>query len=502
MTNLPADSTVIATLDELSSVNAEEVPAVYRRLVASVWEAGTLTAEAAAAVPAVIDALSSVERGRRGYLVILLGLIVEARNCDEALADTIRGSLDRYLELLVERPLDDGLTLALLYLLAHFPQDRERILGAAAGLGLDPDDGSRLDRVLKAFDPRDTKALLRLGRSFPSPATLPVTDEELAEIGSWAQWNGVPADRVPGHWAGETRVLTAYSGAKALWTVERGPVAETPSYTPPPEVPGAESTPVALAALGGHQGLVRCTKCHEELALGESSAECSGCGGRFPVRDGCLDLLGVPEDLPDPLVTRFHRQYTRPAFMRLVGGNWGGELSYEAENRMIPHHVSPADGPILDLGPGVGITTKHLAGVFDPKRLIALDASAAMLRRLKQRIPEAAAIRGSVLDLPFGDATVGAVNAWNFMHGFGDKSEVLAEISRVLQPGGSVTIMDLRPDPDPVFRYFQGKPGEAKTHGLFGADEMEGWLAKVGIAVSDVVYPGGNFMVMTAVRQG
>jgi SAM-dependent methyltransferase len=341
---------------------------------------------------------------------------------------------------------------------------------------------------------------MRLGRSFPSPSVLPVSDEELLKIGSWAKWNRVPADRVPEHYAGEARVLRGYSGAKALWRVEHGPVVETPPYVPPIEPVTAQAAAEGIAALGRYAEIMRCPKCHGALAVSGSSADCATCGAGYPIADECLDVFGQQEDLPDPLVTKYHTRYTRPAFMRLVGGLWGLQLTYEAENRMIPDFVRPADGPIVDLGPGRGITTRSLAGVFGADRLIAVDASAAMLRRLKRRIPEAAAIRASVFDLPFADATVGAVNCWNFLHGFADKTDVLDEIARCLKPGGSLTVMDLVPDTDPVSGHFQRRPGERKTHGLFGPDEITAALARAGLTVQEQVFPGGNVMVLRARR--
>jgi uncharacterized protein (TIGR03086 family) len=86
------------------------------------------------------------------------------------------------------------------------------------------------------------------------------------------------------------------------------------------------------------------------------------------------------------------------------------------------------------------------------------------------------------------------------LHYFEDKAAALHEIGRVLQPGGSFTLMDLVPDPDHVARYFQGRMGETVVRKLFGPQEIGEWLGAAGMTIQDIYLPGGNFMILRAVR--
>jgi hypothetical protein len=60
--------------------------------------------------------------------------------------------------------------------------------------------------------------------------------------------------------------------------------------------------------------------------------------------------------------------------------------------------------------------------------------------------------------------------------------------------------MDLVPDPDHVARYFQGRMGETVVRKLFGPQEIGEWLGAAGMTIQDIYLPGGNFMILRALR--
>lgn len=484
----------------------------FRSLVATVWEDGTRTAEAEALAPVLVRELTAGETDHRefnGHHAILLGLLLEAarpqaeaeQDGPDPVAAAASAGLDGYLAALSGAGEDEPLTLALVYLLAHLTEEREQILAAAEARGLSEDDLSRLTRCLAPCDPDDEIGVLRLGRCFPSPAAWTVSDDELRAIGGWVQWVDL-APHLPMMWQGETNTLLGYSGGKALWSVEHGAIAETAEHVVENDV--VDAVPVATDggadALGRHLPILRCTACHASLSAESDALACTGCEASYPLKDGFVDVVGGEDEREDPLMARFHEKWLRPAFMRLIGGNWAGEVSFADENRWVTEFMRPADGPIVDLGPGAGITTKTLAEKYGVERLIAVDASATMLVRLGRRVPGTASVRASATDMPFQDASVGALNCWNMLHYFEDKTAALHEIGRILQPGGSFTLMDLIPEPDHVARYFQGRMGETVIRKLFGPEEIGAWLGKAGMTIQDIYLPGGNFMVLRAVR--
>ncbi|GGM67443.1 hypothetical protein GCM10007977_081540 [Dactylosporangium sucinum] len=484
----------------------------FRTLVATVWQEGARTDEAGTLAPTLVRALTAedaedaADTGFNGHHAILLGLLLEAKR-PEAEADTADplaaaalAGLDGYLAKLAAA--DEPLTYALVYLLGHLAAGRERILADAAVQALEEDDLSRLTRCLAPCDPNDEIGVLRLGRCFPSPAAWTVDDDELREIGGWVRWANLTDDVLPVLWQGETNTLLGYSGAKALWSVEHGPIGETPEHVVAHDVVDAPITadPDGFGALGRYLPMLRCTACHGPLAGGQDALDCGQCGASYPVKDGFVDIIGGEDAIEDPLMARFHEKWLRPAFMRLIGGNWAGEITFADENRWVTEFMTPADGPIVDLGPGAGITTKTISEKYGVERLIAVDTSASMLARLSRRVPGAASVRANAVDMPFPDGTVGALNSWNMLHYFEDKAAVLHEIGRILQPGGSFTLMDLVPDPDHLARYFQGRMGETVVRKLFGPTEIGEWLGKAGMTIEDISLPGGNFMILRAVR--
>jgi SAM-dependent methyltransferase len=493
------DSAIIAALEDFSGAAPEDAPSAFQVLVSTVWDQGALTSEAAAALSAFIEGLEAGNSRVQGDLAILLGMIVEARNVTADIVETVHQGLDLYLELLASAENDSGLTLALLYLLGHFPADRKRILAVADGRDLDPDDLTRLDRCLTSYDQDDSAMTMRLGRAYPSPASWALTDAEL-RANDLVRLGLVSPERGAIAAAGETRLLLAYSGAKALWTIEHGEVAGTPPFAGAAEPSSSLAGVDEAALLERHIGVMQCTKCRDALRQEKGRVSCAGCGSEYLIADGYLDMLSEPDKPEDPLYASAHERWLRPAFMRMVGGNWSGEVTFADENRLIVEQVRPAAGAILDLGPGAGITTRTLGDVFGVDRLIAVDMSGPMLRRLKRRAPGALAIRADAKSLPFKDGTLGGVNAWNMLQYFTNKLELLEEVSRCLQPGGSLTIMSFRPAPDSVSRYFQGKIGEVATRALSDPDEIRELLTQAGMTVQELILPGGNFIVARAAR--
>jgi SAM-dependent methyltransferase len=99
--------------------------------------------------------------------------------------------------------------------------------------------------------------------------------------------------------------------------------------------------------------------------------------------------------------------------------------------------VSP-DATVVDLGAGTGKLTRLLVRSF--RRVLAVEPSDAMRRRLAELSPEAEPLGGTGQALPLADASVDAVFAAQAFHWFADE-RALAEIARVLRPGGTLVVL-------------------------------------------------------------
>jgi SAM-dependent methyltransferase len=104
---------------------------------------------------------------------------------------------------------------------------------------------------------------------------------------------------------------------------------------------------------------------------------------------------------------------------------------------------------VLDLGCGAGIDTLLAARAVGPVgRVIGLDMTASMIERARRHAAEAGfahvEIReGLIEEIPVADATVDVVVSNGVLNLSTRKSRVLAEVTRVLRPGGRVSIADL-----------------------------------------------------------
>lgn len=109
---------------------------------------------------------------------------------------------------------------------------------------------------------------------------------------------------------------------------------------------------------------------------------------------------------------------------------------------------------ILDVGAGTGDLTLELLR-RGARRVIALDLTPAMLaagraKALAAGVAAAQWVAGDALRLPFEDATFDAVTNAFVLRNLADLHAGLAEMTRVLRPGGRLVCLDMtRPRPGP-----------------------------------------------------
>jgi ubiquinone/menaquinone biosynthesis C-methylase UbiE len=96
----------------------------------------------------------------------------------------------------------------------------------------------------------------------------------------------------------------------------------------------------------------------------------------------------------------------------------------------------PTPGRLLDAGGGTGRVTAQLRGLAG--EVVLLDQSLPMLRQAQAKglLP----LRGDVARLPFPDASFDRVVVVDALHHFVDARAALADLLRVLRPGGRLVI--------------------------------------------------------------
>ncbi|HOG29880.1 MAG TPA: class I SAM-dependent methyltransferase [Vicinamibacterales bacterium] len=131
--------------------------------------------------------------------------------------------------------------------------------------------------------------------------------------------------------------------------------------------------------------------------------------------------------------------------------------------------AGPLDAPVLDVGTGMGLAARALAArglevvsvdtnAEDQQVAAALTDDPALLGRIQFTLADAAR-------LPFAAGRFGSVVTVDVLHHLDDGSAVLAEIVRILRPGGTLVLSDFSRE---------GFDLVARVHALEGRVHPEG----------------------------
>ncbi|MDN5916453.1 MAG: class I SAM-dependent methyltransferase [Pseudonocardia sp.] len=147
-------------------------------------------------------------------------------------------------------------------------------------------------------------------------------------------------------------------------------------------------------------------------------------------------------------------------------------------------------GVALDAACGTGRHAEHLAATGH--HVIGIDSSPEMLDHARRKVPSADLRLGTLEQLPLDDASVDlAVCALAFAH-LPDPGPAIAELARVLRPGGHLVISDvhheavLRGSVPPVL--IDGRPARLRNHRHYPAEFVRPALAH-GLRVLDCQEP-------------
>lgn len=117
-----------------------------------------------------------------------------------------------------------------------------------------------------------------------------------------------------------------------------------------------------------------------------------------------------------------------------------GRWQQIVEHELLPWGLRGAElgDEVLEIGPGFGATTRVLAR--RPASLTVLELDERYCERLRRELPEAVTIvQGDATAMPFADARFSAVVCFTMLHHLPSpeaQNRLLAEVARVLQPGG------------------------------------------------------------------
>jgi SAM-dependent methyltransferase len=164
----------------------------------------------------------------------------------------------------------------------------------------------------------------------------------------------------------------------------------------------------------------------------------------------------------------------RPAWGAVATGVLGPGMADEKRIARLLLGLTPGDG-VLDVACGPGNFTRDLGRVVGARGIaIGLDASASMLTR-------AGYVRGDAEHLPFRDESFDAVNCFAALYLMGDPFAAIAELVRVLTPGGRVAIFTSCRTRSAPLRTVDGLLGGLAAIRMFERDEITGALEGHGL---------------------
>lgn len=210
-------------------------------------------------------------------------------------------------------------------------------------------------------------------------------------------------------------------------------------------------------------------------------------------------VAGIPKILESPDTSPLAIRFDAPIVdVRAGYTRWASSYD-DAPNPLIRCETPVVHGWIDRLPPGVALdaacgTGRHAAHLASRgHRVIAVDATPAMLEKARARVPAADVRSGDLTDLPVESESVDlAVCALALTH-LPSLGRPMAELSRVLRPGGSAIVSDLHPTMlvlggSAFFVDAAGAAGNVRSHHHRHADYLTAFRA-AGLEVLDCAEP-------------
>ncbi len=183
---------------------------------------------------------------------------------------------------------------------------------------------------------------------------------------------------------------------------------------------------------------------------------------------------------------RVYERVWRPVMFGLSKGGPLGPSTAE-EYALARYWLGLADGTdatVLDVACGPGNVTRALATGGDGL-VVGVDASATMLGRAVADTPADAGVtyvRCDAVDLPFRAGAFDAVCCYGALYLFEDPWAALANMARVLRPGGRIVVLTTRRPRLPLVGRGMGALSGLTGVRMFGSGELADALAAAGFA--------------------
>jgi len=156
------------------------------------------------------------------------------------------------------------------------------------------------------------------------------------------------------------------------------------------------------------------------------------------------------------LTQRYKRSRACPYGWRWMLDNLPRRVVHPLRSTVDGFHIDKGQ-TVLELGPGTGYFTVEVARRLGPEgRLVCVDIQPEMIEALRRRllrkgVVNALPVVGNALGLPLAESSVDCAFLVTVLGEVPDRAKALAELRRILKPGGILSITEALPDPDYQF---------------------------------------------------
>ena len=195
--------------------------------------------------------------------------------------------------------------------------------------------------------------------------------------------------------------------------------------------------------------LLRCPKTGQALYFDEASSILRGEDSdvTYPVIDGIVDFCPQTHDRVSDSYDKVAARYDPTASTlptKVLGWIiWGRASDCDPMEQVLSLLADSFHGVLLDVPVGTGVFTAPLYHRYPDATIVGVDCSLNMLRKAKacfqaHDVRNVHLLKADVAHLPLCDAAVDIVLCMNGWHAFADKHGAIAEMKRVLPPGGKL----------------------------------------------------------------
>jgi ArsR family transcriptional regulator len=198
------------------------------------------------------------------------------------------------------------------------------------------------------------------------------------------------------------------------------------------------------------------------------------------VRDQVADAPSAAQDALRVRGVLAKRRAKSQEFFSSAAGQWDtlrSELFGQRADLVALLGLLDETWTVGDLGCGTGQLSEALAPFV--RRVVAVDESKAMLAAARKRLAGIDNVElrsGDLESLPIEDGELDAAVLFLVFHYLPDPARALAEVRRVLRPGGRLLVVDMMPHAREEYRQQMGHVWQG-----FSQEQMAGWLEQAGL---------------------